>query len=201
MLHSILEAKNDISARVHPRLDIKGKKCALLKVRIVGQEVTFGEGVVGDVELGGKSPVMGADDVSIDVEFDTAVAHATDVLRGAHVTGGPRQGNGVQQVVGVLVVVVSGNLQLLVEETEVDTGIVLGCSLPLKAAGIGSARIVGSEVAAAGSRLPRRKEVLGGIRRDGRRTGHTVTEAELEVADLADTLHPRLIGNAPCESS
>lgn len=53
-VHSILEAKNDISARVHPRLDIKGKKCALLKVRIVGQEVTFGEGVVGDVEQKGN---------------------------------------------------------------------------------------------------------------------------------------------------
>ena len=61
------------------------------------------------------------------------------------------------------VVVVSGDLQFLVEETEVDTGIVLGSGLPLEAAGEGSAGIIGRQVAAAGRRLSGRKEVLGGI--------------------------------------
>jgi hypothetical protein len=38
-VHSILEDKNDLAACVYPRLDIRGKGCALLKVRIIGQGV------------------------------------------------------------------------------------------------------------------------------------------------------------------
>ena len=53
-VRSIFEDKNSLSARVYPRLDTKGKECALLKVRIVGQGITFGEGIVGDVEQKGN---------------------------------------------------------------------------------------------------------------------------------------------------
>ncbi len=53
-VHSIFEDKSSLSARINPRLDIKGKNCALLKVRIIGHGVTFGEGIVGDVEQKGN---------------------------------------------------------------------------------------------------------------------------------------------------
>jgi len=49
-VNSILESKNDLSAGTHPRKDNNGRRCALLKVRIVGQGVTFGDEIVGDVE-------------------------------------------------------------------------------------------------------------------------------------------------------
>ena len=49
-VNSISETKNDVSAYSHPRRDDNGRRCALLKVRIVGQGVTFGDDIVGDVE-------------------------------------------------------------------------------------------------------------------------------------------------------
>lgn len=53
-VRSIFEDKNSLSARMYPRVDMNGKDCALLKVRIVGQGITFGEGIVGDVEQKGN---------------------------------------------------------------------------------------------------------------------------------------------------
>lgn len=51
---SLVVKTNDITARTLPRKDINGIECALLKVQIVGQGVTFSGNVMGDVEYKGN---------------------------------------------------------------------------------------------------------------------------------------------------
>ena len=43
------EATNDLSARTHPRLDLNGNDCALVKVQLAASSVTFSGNVMGDV--------------------------------------------------------------------------------------------------------------------------------------------------------
>jgi hypothetical protein len=47
---SMNESLRDLSASTSPRLDDKGVECALIKVQIVAQNVTFAGSIVGEVE-------------------------------------------------------------------------------------------------------------------------------------------------------
>ena len=53
-VRSMVESSNDLTARTLPRKDINGIECALLKVQIVGQGVSFSGNVMGDVEYKGN---------------------------------------------------------------------------------------------------------------------------------------------------
>ena len=53
-VQSMCESSNDLTARTLPRKDINGIECALLKVQIVGQGVSFSGNVMGDVEYKGN---------------------------------------------------------------------------------------------------------------------------------------------------
>jgi len=53
-VESFVAKTNDITARTQPRQDINGNDCALVKVQIVGQGVTFSGNVMGDVEYKGN---------------------------------------------------------------------------------------------------------------------------------------------------
>lgn len=53
-IKSMCESSNDLAARTLPRKDLNGIECALLKVQIVGQGVTFSGNVMGDVEYKGN---------------------------------------------------------------------------------------------------------------------------------------------------
>ncbi len=53
-VESFVVKTNDITARTQPRQDINGIECALLKVQIVGQGVSFSGNVMGDVEYKGN---------------------------------------------------------------------------------------------------------------------------------------------------
>lgn len=53
-VRSIFEDKMSLSARMYPRVDMNGKECALLKVRIVSQGLIFGEDIVGAVDQKGN---------------------------------------------------------------------------------------------------------------------------------------------------
>ncbi len=53
-VESFVAKTNDITARTQPRQDINGIECALLKVQIVGQGVSFSGNVMGDVEYKGN---------------------------------------------------------------------------------------------------------------------------------------------------
>ena len=51
---SFVVKTNDITARTQPRQDINGNDCALVKVQIVGQGITFNGNVMGDVDYKGN---------------------------------------------------------------------------------------------------------------------------------------------------
>ena len=53
-VESFVAKTNDITARTQSRQDINGNDCALVKVQIVGQGVTFSGNVMGDVEYKGN---------------------------------------------------------------------------------------------------------------------------------------------------
>ena len=43
-------ATNDLSAQKYSRDDLNGRKCALVKVQVIAQDVTFQGNVMGDVK-------------------------------------------------------------------------------------------------------------------------------------------------------
>ena len=96
----------------------------------IGDLVLQRGGVGEDVPL----HLLGADEVDVEFELDTAVVHVTDVIPVAGVTGRGSHGEAVKHVGGVALEELDTSADVL-QEAEFDTGVEVGVGFPSDVAG------------------------------------------------------------------
>ena len=149
-------------------------------------------------------PVLRVNRSGAEGELQTFVGDIAGVGELVGETGRRRNLHLLQQVTGLLVIVVHGNGQTVVEPSEVDTGIVLCGGLPLDVLIDRSTPVDHGDTA-----VERTAERIVGhgelrqcaIRADALVTGLTIAQTELQVGEDAEILDELLLAGTPCDGT
>lgn len=170
------------------------------RLDIAGTVLETLEGVLdeGDVEVGGPAEVAVLDIDAVDVDFKTAVSDFADILPLRTETGDVCEFLGKEKVLGILDEEVGGNVEAVVEETEVETNVGSCGAFPFQ---VLVGELLGVEN---GDELLAEAELAVGIKVHREVVGDAVVTylapagAELEIREDGLIFHEVFVRDTPC---